>query len=597
MIIDSDDDEAPPPPPPPTKGHLAAEEEKVEFEAEEPEWDPSKPWPNIVQHLDIAVGAGVVDICLPHLPPASHGGDEVPLLLRSKIVVAAACADSSVRVLALPLSPPSDAARKRASEPGHGGLVQEARLDAGPKGHCSPPNRVAFTWTSRALPDPQDGDWEGEEAWTRPLRATEWDLLLASASSDASGLLLMSRVAIDDRKQSIRAGHIHAFQRLHLSSPAADLAFNPAAYPLRRHAQLLVSEKSGAARIYSPFPPSRPRSRRRDSDASAMSALASPAHGTWLATFPAPFCFSSNPRSDVASPALSARKAILAARWICQGRGVILLMSDGEYGVWDFNKAAPPVLQPAAPTPTGSFALRGLVGSSTRPSSPGDEMKPPRGQGADLAPMTPKTRKVQEQRLFSSSSTTPSVTASTAPLGGITVIARKGSGDGVAHEDVLLWYAGEVYTISDIRAHWKRAIEDRDSAAPRSAFDRVVSRVEGLDSMGERITHVDQLPDAGSAQQDLVISAERRLLVLSKQRPGLVFDADEPSASEGALVRVEADDDDDEEEMADGFYGQTERQLLDSQDLGLGGINRMLDSIGGSRLGPSASRRVGFAAS
>lgn len=597
MIIDSGDDE-------PSKTAQTVDD-KVEFEDEEEELDLSIPWPRVVQHVNIPLGAAAVDVCVPHMHSTLRGESDMPSILHDRIVVAVACSDSTARLLSLPLPPFSESMKAAASQPGYSGIVQEAKLEAGPKGHHNIPNKVSFTWTPRESSevDYEVADDEGGLRRSRQgHRKPDWDFLLASSSADVAGLLLIGRIPVDERKKSIQPDSIHDIQRVYLSSPAVDVAFNSASFPSKRHAQLLVADQKGVLRIYNPLGAANARQRvRRGSDASSLSIRQQSSQGSWIASFSTPF-HSSTQSSDIASPSLSTRKSILAAKWVCQGRGVLTLMADGEYGVWDFDGAAPSQARSAS---IGSFGFRGFVGSSSRPSSSdgfSSADKKSRSSRSSLAPMTPKTRKEREEKLFSSSSPSTSAAASAA-RGGLAVSPRQPSSSSeAADESVVMWYAGEAYIIANFRAFWKRSAENRDAwngIGTGSLFGPGIARIEGLDTQGELISAVDQFIDGSqsamsSQQPDLLISAESRLLILSKQVPGLDFGL-RPTSSDGALIRVE--DEDEDEDMEDDYPGESDRQLLTSGELGIDGMNRMLDSMSGSRFGPAPGRRVGFAAS
>ena len=100
MIIDSDDDEPAPTPPQP-------EIVLPEFEDDEEEIDPSRPFENIIQYLDVKLDTKVLGIAVPSiLPGAARFLSSISPILSNMIVVTAVCSDSSVRIVAVPLIPP-----------------------------------------------------------------------------------------------------------------------------------------------------------------------------------------------------------------------------------------------------------------------------------------------------------------------------------------------------------------------------------------------------------------------------------------------------------------------------------------------------------
>jgi hypothetical protein len=108
MIIDSDDDE-------PAKTAASQPPREAEFEDEEEELDPDQPYPSIVQQLHLPLSTQVLHIAVPQIPTASslRTTDTIPPLFSKKMVFTVACADSTIRIITLPLNPPSDAAKEK----------------------------------------------------------------------------------------------------------------------------------------------------------------------------------------------------------------------------------------------------------------------------------------------------------------------------------------------------------------------------------------------------------------------------------------------------------------------------------------------------
>lgn len=578
MIVDSDEEQ------PAQKN--GTNTQQAEFEAEEEELDPLAPYPGIVQRLDVPLSAEAIHIAFPNLPSRFRPNSGVPSFFAEQLVVAVACSDSTARVIALPLSPPSDDVKTNATNPGHGSYVDQVILPAGAKGHRSPPNKVALTWTSPAPSrSPDDEDEDEDEAIPHALQdehQQDWELILASVSAETSGVLLISRIPLisDAKTWKLQAGNIAPAQRRYLQSPVADVAFIPAHYPSKRHTQLLLAEKGGIVRVYHPFHSPESKSQSYENASVARSTR----QGVWLATFSTPFHSSSPALSDLASPSLSTRKNILAAQWASNGGAVIMLLADGEYGLWDVEKS---------PVEANSFALRGFIGSSgsssSRPASASEDKG--RSGRSSLAPMTPRTRRDREERLFSAPSSTKSAHAS---RGGMSVLSRPTPREGdAAEESVVLWYSDAAYSIPNLQAFRDRS--SITSSSSGSLYSPGLTQIEGLDAYGEMLTSIDQfaLNDStrgmSHSQPGLLIAAEHRLLIMSKEVPGLDF-----GASSMAVARTE----DEDEEMANGVEERTDLELLSRGELDIAGMDRMLDSMSGSRFGASkGARRVGFAAS
>ncbi|KAF2096881.1 hypothetical protein NA57DRAFT_78471 [Rhizodiscina lignyota] len=518
----------------------------------------------------IPLNAEALHIAFPDLL-SSRG---LPPVLQKQIVLAVACSDATVRVVTLPLSAPSEEEQKSFARSGHSEYVEQATIAAGPKGHRTAPTKVALTWTSR---EPYDQAEDEEDEAVPQHRQTEssleWDLLLASVSPDVSGLLLVTRVPLASGPDEpfLRTTSLTAFQRCYLASPAADLAFNPAHYPSRRHAQLIIAERGGLVRIYDPLSSA---TSQAGSYQDGADIVRSARQGVWLGVLSTPFHSPSSTMSDVASPSLSIRKRILAAQWAQHGRAVLVLMADGEYALWAFDGAS---------GATSSPEFRGFIASSSSisPNSAPSPEKITRTSRSILAPTTPRTRREREVRLFSSSSSATAATVT--PRGGISVSQRPSTVDGIggsaADESIIIWYADAAYSLH------------------RPAL----SQIEGVDTSGEMLTSIDQFPANESTrgtshtQPDLLIAAEHRLQIIAKN-PGHLN-----GTLSNALVRVEddADDDDndnDDEEMADALEDRTDKELLLRGELDIAGMDRMLDSMNGSRFGVARGRRVGFAA-
>jgi hypothetical protein len=145
MIIDSDDDE-------PAKTASQQPVPAAEFEDEEEELDPDQPYPSFVQQLRLALNTEVLHIAVPQVPTvtALRPAESIPAVFATKMVFTVVCADCTVRVITLPLSPPADAAKEQ---------PQSAKSQFGEEvvkvqGHQSIPRGTSMTWTSRTDPTP-----------------------------------------------------------------------------------------------------------------------------------------------------------------------------------------------------------------------------------------------------------------------------------------------------------------------------------------------------------------------------------------------------------------------------------------------------------
>ncbi|KAI9825374.1 MAG: hypothetical protein M1819_000540 [Sarea resinae] len=650
MIIDSDEDEAPPPAP---KLPLLDE---PEFEDEEEEFDPSEPYLPIIQELDLILGTDVMEISFPSISPRTHAKySSQPALFSQSLVIAAACADRSVRVITLPLLPPSRASKERTElkdnvtlgNCGNGAWGERMVTIGGNSGHQDVPTSISISFTSQVTPSSrEDTDMDEGDGLSRNPRSTskrrstsrsqsrsgsrgrEWDLLVASYSDEISGLLLISRLPLastDKSSQNISTGHIIPSQTQYLSAPAKSIHFNPSLYPSKRHSQLLISDTRGAIRIYDCLShPSRHRS--------SSYGFSSSSQGSWLISLYAPFA---SPPKD--APTTSARKQIISATWIVGGRAVAVLLADGEWGIWDIEgvgPTAPKSLLGAAGTgtvgisggATTSFSLRGWVDGSSASSTASRRDVSARtggggsnssGRSGKLAPMTPSTRRVREEALFSGPAGTTS--SGGIPHGSLSVSSRQSTtNDDDDHdhdETVLIYYGANLFAIPSLLSYWRR--QSQSSSSGGSLFntspDRIL-KIQGLDLKGELISNgIEQIPSTSAppSMREILIPTNTRILILSTPsgEPTVNPDIFAPTRPQiqgssrlglapppSQLLRANANASDN---------GTADQQLLARGELDIGGVDRLLTSMAGPFAGSrpqtrapirnKSGRRVGFA--
>ncbi|CAN8105422.1 unnamed protein product [Discula destructiva] len=300
MILDSDDDVENP-----------AATFVSEFEPE-PVEDVAG-YPEIIQTLDLSLGTDGLHIAVLPIQPRTAGdvsGD--PSVLDEKIVFAVACATGSVYIITLPLIPPSHDSKAReelradllAGATGKGKWGETlVRLD----GHFNPADGIAMTLVRDMPTSPASRD----NAAAR--------VIVAAHSKDASGILRLWDVPIDLPKDGFPP---EAFQTEYLPSPLSHIAFNP--NPIHS-TQLLAVASPDAVRIYDFARPSIPHD--------DLSEGPWPTHGSWLVSLYPPF-----PRMPTSC---CSRKPIVGADWISNGRAILTLLADGQWGIWDIEGAGP----------------------------------------------------------------------------------------------------------------------------------------------------------------------------------------------------------------------------------------------------------------
>ncbi|KAH7085232.1 hypothetical protein BKA63DRAFT_485195 [Paraphoma chrysanthemicola] len=557
MIIDSDDEDT-------SKAASQPSVPEAEFEDEGEELDPDQPYSSFVQQVSISLNTEVLHIAVPQIPTVSslRPADTIPAIFSKRIVFTVACADCTVRVITLPLSPPPQAAKEK---------TLSAKSQIGEEvvkvhGHQNIPRGITMTWTSRGNPDSKSGsndemDVDGDDtAANTPGRRRRqqqsrsrsrnqgeegFDLLVASHSTELGGLLKIWRFQLEETSV-IATPPIAPYKTLALRKPASRVAFNTAQYPKRRHSQLLIADATGTARIYDIFAPS---SRR------AGGSTVEP--GAFVATFRSPF--ESVKGSAYSPPILAARKPILDIAWVSDGHHLLALLSDGEWGIWDVDRSGPS--PPADPL---AFSLRGFVGTSDKEGSTGGATSPKKAGRSLLAPMTPNTRRRKEEVLFQGSA--PSTATA---RGGISVATLSSSNGAPVEDSVVIWYQSEVYKIADLTKFWTRTAA---SGAGNSLPSPGLSQVQDIPLLREAITSISQFDTTSQASRmavprDSLISAEHRLIITTGTSRPLGRDLNAMFAQEQA-----------ETEEA----RRTDQALLSQGELDLGGMDRLLEDMEGS---------------
>jgi hypothetical protein len=555
MIIDSDSDE-------PAKAASQQPAPAAEFEDEEEELDPDQPYPSFVQQLRLALGTEVLHLAVPQVPTISslRPADTIPAIFSTHMVFTVTCADCTIRVITLPLSPPSELAKEKplSAKSQYGEEITKVQA------HQSIARGVSVTWTARSEPsskDPSDDemDMDGEgDAATTPARRRRnqqsrsrsrnqgqdgFDLLVASHSAELGGLLKVWRLQLFD--SSVKATHpIAPYKTVTLRKHASRVMFNTAQYPKRRHSQLLITDSSGTARVYDLFAPGKRRAHGGLSEA-----------GAFISTYRS--SFESVKNSSFTPAALAARKPIVDAAWVSDGRHILCLLADGEWGVWDVDRSGP-----SPPADPMAFSLRGYVGTSEKDSSSSGASSPKRGARSSLAPMTPNTRRRKEETLFKGS---PSISAA-APHGGITIAALSSSNGAPSEESVIIWYGSEVYRIADLAKFWARTAS---ASGGNSLPSPSLAQITDISLFGETITSISQFDTTSQASRmavprDLLISAEHRLIITATTTKSLGRDFNAMFSQE----QTETDD-----------ARRTDQALLSHGELDLGGMDRLLDDM------------------
>ena len=448
MILDSSDDEP------------AASADPVysaTFEETEPEFDERNPFPDVLTYVDIQFGTAATALT-------------VCEKVEGKIVFAATCADSTVRLVTLPLTPPGLEQQAAAKEKKKGRTAKWGETIHTLGGFSSAPDLVAITYqkstTAQAFPT----------------------LLIASHSREVTGLLLLHTVPVsaEDGKPtySVAASHSGPSTSQYLPSPASSLDFSPTS------STLLLGFRSGCVRLYSPTTSS------------------------WQLTLHTPLAHPSPSSTHHISNA--SRKAVLDAKYVLNGKAITVLLSDGEWGVWDLLDASPSGtdsksiltqggIRGGAMTP---FAIGGFIdGPPAKSSHPKSSTASTQSK---FAPMTPATRKTVYVTAGLASQT--GVQGGYSTQGSISVVSLHNSAT-QAHDDQIAFWIGDSYAvIHSLRGFWQGKTRHGGSLFGSKGKCATLERIEGVQLRGEKATGMSQF------ENEMCVVGEHRMLFVKSNK-------------------------------------------------------------------------------
>ncbi|KAF1984059.1 hypothetical protein K402DRAFT_149136 [Aulographum hederae CBS 113979] len=429
MLDDSDDDLVEP------QSRKAVVDVDAEFDAEETEETPYDQSPRIAQSMTLDLGADVFSISFP--PLLAPVRNNQPAIFSQKLVLAVACSDCSVRLVAIPLLPASSSVKP---------LV--TFLQSGPSRWIT--NTLSLTWTGSTpqeediidLMDDEDDIDEQPVAERARLRQTEllnFSLLLASHSAELGSTLRISTIPLTENGKSISTDPFLPSKTLHLSHAAETIAFNTGTYPSARHSNLLLAQLHGTVKFYN---------------------CTAGVFGTTLTTPYAPPPTSMKENTSITSNQNPVRKRILDAAWLHGGRSVVVLLAGGEWGVWAVDPNSP-CFKRSAGGDIFKFARSGFISPAnitTLALRPGNSMNSLDGglsltkrAGAALAPMTPHTRKTTSKTIFEKDELSFSKSANDAKNGSIEVSREYlGMATGAVEEKVVMKIGSSAHEIHEL---------------------------------------------------------------------------------------------------------------------------------------------------
>ncbi|KAI9654725.1 MAG: hypothetical protein M1831_005312 [Alyxoria varia] len=622
IVIDSDDEEP---------ANKAQPVDKVEFEDDENETDPSGSHESIVAVTTIKLGTDVHHVSAAPLPEdaASRIWQTIPQILQRRLVVAVACDDRSVRLLSLHLDPmgPEITIRGSADKRRYG--LEESTVIGAVKLGRSLPKGVALTFTGNSS-SPTSPYADAMEIESKD--ETSFELLVATCYTEPCGLVIISTLPASSSNRRLEVSNS---RQTYLSSLPVTLAFNPSRYPSKRHTQLLIADVNTALRICDVHP--QPASRRRGS----IATLTQNNHEIqWLISlFP--------PSHDSSVDSIMSR-SIADAKWCMDGKCIIVLLTNGQWGLWDLEDCGPSgdghaLGDNISGGSLSSFALYGFLRDreDNRPArksmSPASDQEDSPKETASLAPMTPRTRRVKRESLFTSEPKDRPIAKDDTARGGISVSSSSYFATRKSTDDsILFWYGSNIFHIPSLMSYWQRAANPRAAKSSKSrgsdSFGNASPPLEcriphliDVSTSGESVTAIVQFPHrkqiGGSdgeigpstpayskrdLQHDVLIAAEHRFTFFCPERRP---EEQRPAEQLNALFEDPFVDSEPQGRGERNTKDRTVQNMLKKGELGLNGINGLLEgmeqepkakegrSIGAIARGNGPDRRrVGFAA-
>ena len=489
MTISSDDEEQ-------SNGTDQFHEIPAEFEDQEEEYDPLRPYAPIVQTLDLPLGTKVLRLSFLRLPAELQQSSlgSLPQMLLEKVVVAVACSDHSVRLLTIPLTPPSEFNRVKPEIRGNDsrasarkGLYGAQMINlTSDRSHRSLVQGVSMTLTANLTTSTGSNDRSDYDDKI-------WDLLVASHSADISGLLLVHKITIlpDGSELEADPDSDRPWRSQYLPFSATAISFNPSSYPATRHSQVLIADARGAVSIYDCLP---------QSDAG---------RGSWLISLHPGF------EADTAQP-----RQLLTAHWVLGGRAIAVLLANGEWGIWDLEDGAPKAKkgtdgwQASSSVSLANFTLTGWIGHLSETKQEGKKQSF-RTSKTQLAPMTPATRQVRQETLFAGPASKDGSTA----RGGISICTASDSLDGRRDDEtLLLWHGSSVLVIASLLTYWKNKIKGSGNLFGNGAQGQP-RQLNNITLGGEVRNDVSLIPPSLSLgtktkPSSVLITGERRIMIV-----------------------------------------------------------------------------------
>lgn len=537
------------------------------------DYDSATPVDSVVQSIKLSFGTAVLQLAVPHIPrdALQQHHTIIPALFTKNLVVAVVCSDSSVRLVTLPLVPPTRSNKGKAEAADEiflanqqsGSYGERTVVISGGSDHQDIPRCVALTLTLALVEPSSDLDMDRDDVkpvsgistdrrptsrtWPRSrsrslARSQIWDILVASCSSNASSPLLIHRAAVSPGGSSddpilISGGHSVPWSIQRVRSPLVSLHFHPALPGDEKNGRLLAAESNGTVKI--------------------LNCLST-------GTFPkCSYLVSLITSCQASAGNRGTRQHILDAQWVLGGKAILALLGDGEWKLWDLEAHGPRSQSGTTTTQTRmdsffSFVIRGHIGGGHNTLKADDANRPTQDgfKAARIAPTTPSTRRMRQENLFSG----PCRDKDRPARGGISTVPKEDSR--TTDEAVLLWHNDHLLVIPSLQTYWENRAKGSGNLFG-TGLKGEATVLSNVSLRGERRTSVSLLPASyNSTYND---SPGYPVLVTGETR--FVFVTGPCNRDQARLRRLASP--------------PTDQRLLEQGDLDLDGMRRVLTNMSG----------------
>jgi hypothetical protein len=261
------------------------------------------------ESFELRLNALVVDIAVPSLPNLLFRDNTHDFLLLRHAIVAVSCSNGTVKLLKLPLDPPS-----HEDLPNAAAVLFEST-------YAEVQTSVSIRWDVQYLAS--HADFTSQKLDDR----YEAHLLVASCAKDGPPSLHVSFFTIKDSgKRGLAASPSSNMQNVPLPRQPLKVAYQPG----QQDPAVLVVCGAGHLYIYQPYTVRSYTIAGGIEKRTLSDGL--PPCGSFAASFSTPFT-----KQKPESQSRLARKRILDAGWVMQGDGIVVLLADRTWGIWKMS--------------------------------------------------------------------------------------------------------------------------------------------------------------------------------------------------------------------------------------------------------------------